>query len=173
MPEMVLLVLEDIQDFMGDGGPVLWIILGVTLLMLTLLVNRLFFLLFQLPKRARAIRDQWAARAERHSWHALQIRRALLADLQVSLTFDMPVLRGLVAICPMLGLIGTVFGMMQVFDAMAITGTGNAKALATGISHATLPTMAGMVVAITGLYFVSMLESRIRNEVRRLKDSLV
>ena len=59
----------------------------------------------------------------------------------------------LVALCPLLGLLGTVTGMIEVFDVMAIAGSGNARAMAAGVSKATIPTMAGMVAAISGLYF--------------------
>ena len=56
----------------------------------------------------------------------------------------------LVALCPMLGLLGTVTGMIEVFDVMA-AGGGNTRGMAAGVSKATLPTMAGMVAAPLGL----------------------
>ncbi len=54
----------------------------------------------------------------------------------------------LVAICPMLGLLGTVTGMISVFDVMATQGSSQPRLMASGISLATLPTMAGMVAAL-------------------------
>jgi len=61
-------------------------------------------------------------------------------------------IKSLVAVCPLLGLLGTVTGMIEVFDVMAVMGTGSARAMASGISKATIPTMAGMVGALTGVF---------------------
>jgi biopolymer transport protein ExbB len=78
----------------------------------------------------------------------------------------------LVALAPFLGLLGTVTGMIEVFDVMAITGSGNARAMAAGISKATLPTMAGMVVALSGLFFTANLERKASGSVAQLEDNL-
>jgi biopolymer transport protein ExbB len=78
----------------------------------------------------------------------------------------------LVALCPLLGLLGTVTGMISVFDVMAMTGTGNARLMASGISMATIPTMAGMVAALSGLYFGSYFENKSRNLFNALSDEL-
>ena len=59
----------------------------------------------------------------------------------------------------MLGLLGTVTGMIEVFDVMAISGSGNARGMAGGVSQATLPTMAGMVAALSGMIFSIQLGS--------------
>ncbi|MDO9142255.1 MAG: MotA/TolQ/ExbB proton channel family protein, partial [Methylobacter sp.] len=52
------------------------------------------------------------------------------------------------------------------------TGTSNAKAMASGVSQATIPTMAGMVIAIGGLYFSKRIEQRVSDETHRLTDLL-
>jgi len=62
--------------------------------------------------------------------------------------------------------------MVEVFDVMAVTGSGNARAMAAGISKATLPTMAGMVVALSGLFFTSGLERKAVRSVENLADQL-
>jgi biopolymer transport protein ExbB len=65
-----------------------------------------------------------------------------------------------------------VTGMISVFDVMAMTGTGNARLMASGISMATIPTMAGMVAALSGLYFGSYFENKSRNLFNALSDEL-
>ena len=72
----------------------------------------------------------------------------------------------------MFGLLGTVTGMVQVFDVVARQGTGDAQAMAAGVSKATIPTMAGMVVALSGLYFGNRLQQMVRQRTRQLADSL-
>jgi biopolymer transport protein ExbB len=77
-----------------------------------------------------------------------------------------------VALCPLLGLLGTVTGMIEVFDVMAVAGSGNARAMASGVSKATLPTMAGMVAAISGLLLSVQIERYARDEGQRVADAL-
>lgn len=57
------------------------------------------------------------------------------------------------AITPLLGLLGTVIGMIKVFAAIQLEGTGNAAVLAGGISEALITTAAGLSVAIPSLFF--------------------
>ena len=63
----------------------------------------------------------------------------------------------LVALFPMLGLLGTVTGMISVFDVMAAQGNSEPRLMAAGISMATIPTMAGMVAALVGMFVYSRL----------------
>jgi biopolymer transport protein ExbB len=56
------------------------------------------------------------------------------------------------AIAPLLGLLGTVIGMIKVFSAIQLAGIGNAPALAGGISEALITTAAGLSVAIPALF---------------------
>jgi len=63
----------------------------------------------------------------------------------------------LAAIAPLLGLLGTVSGMITTFDVFAVYGTGNARALAGGISEALITTETGLIIAVPGLFFVSFL----------------
>lgn len=69
----------------------------------------------------------------------------------------------LAAIAPLLGLLGTVTGMMDTFDVLAVFGTGNAKAMANGISEALITTQTGLLIAIPGLYMKGFLDRRSRN----------
>src|SRR5690606_32541983 len=56
-------------------------------------------------------------------------------------------------IAPLLGLLGTVIGMIQVFNAIMIQGTGDTEVLAGGISVALVTTAAGLIVAIPAMIF--------------------
>ncbi len=67
-----------------------------------------------------------------------------------------------------MGLLGTVTGMIEVFDVMAIQGTSNVKAMANGVSMATIPTMAGMVIALSGILFEKRLEVSIKYQTEKL-----
>ena len=90
----------------------------------------------------------------------------------MSANSGVPVVQTLVALCPLLGLMGTVTGMITVFDVMALSGSGNARSMAAGVSKATIPTMAGMVGALSGVFLVTLLTRRVEREVENLEDAL-
>jgi protein TonB len=66
-------------------------------------------------------------------------------------------IRTLARLCPLFGLLGTVSGMIVIFDVMAATGSSSPKAMAAGVALATLPTMAGMVGALSGVFPAAIL----------------
>jgi biopolymer transport protein ExbB len=82
-------------------------------------------------------------------------------------------IKTLVALCPLLGLVGTVTGMIEVFDVMALSGTGNARSMAAGVSRATIPTMAGMVGALSGVFAAALLSRAANRAVKNLDDKFV
>ena len=66
-------------------------------------------------------------------------------------------------ITPLLGLLGTVLGMIRTFEVISIFGTGNARAMAGGISVALITTQTGLMVSIPGLYMSGFLTKRANN----------
>ena len=163
---------QQIQAFLERGGPVLVWILWVIFAIWVLVIERVIYLRVGHKHMADEVRASWEARAERSSWHAHQIRQAMLAEARMNLERWMGVIKTLVGLCPLLGLLGSVTGMIQVFDVMAVAGTGNARAMAAGVSQATVPTMAGMVAALSGVWFATHLEVTAANETERLEDLL-
>jgi biopolymer transport protein ExbB len=162
-----------VRDFVELGGDVLLVIAAVTLAMWTLILERFWYFRFEAPREAQRVLDGWRERDDRDSWLAQQTRRMLLSEMRLNLDRSLPTIKTLVALCPMLGLLGTVTGMIEVFDVMAIAGTGNVRGMAGGVSKATLPTMAGMVAALSGLVFSVQLERFANDEGERLADRLV
>ena len=113
----------------------------------------------------------WESRVERRSWSAHQIRDGLISEAAERITGSLPLIQTCVALCPLLGLLGTVTGMISVFDAMATTG-GNARSMAAGVSMATVPTMSGMIAAISGVLGSTLLKRKIDFEVELFEDHL-
>ncbi len=74
----------------------------------------------------------------------------------------------LAGVAPLLGLLGTVIGMITTFDVISEFGTGNSKAMANGISQALITTQTGLVVAVPGLFVGNILKRR----AGRLKENI-
>lgn len=160
------------QEFFESGGSVLVTIFFVTLLMWTLILERYFYLRTVHRRAVRQTIEVWRRRADKTSWYAHQVRRALVSQVALDLERSIPFIGTLVALCPLLGLLGTVTGMIEVFDVMAVAGSGNPRAMASGVSRATIPTMAGMMAAISGFIFSVQLERRSKSEAERVADKL-
>ena len=145
---------ESVQDFIHTGGNVLYLVALVLFIMWVLMLERYWFLKAEFPKIKREIIAKWDARQDTTSWYAHKIRDAWISEASDKIEQRMLLIKTLVALCPLVGLLGTVTGMIAVFDIMATQGTGNPRTMATGISMATIPTMAGLVSAISGVFSV-------------------
>ncbi|WPL17111.1 biopolymer transport protein ExbB [Thiorhodovibrio winogradskyi] len=170
--QLQLLGLGDLHGFLELGGPVLVLVLGAGLLLWFLVFEHLLYLAFGQKHGLRQIERQWRARVEHHSWHARRVRQGLISALRQHAWRHFHLIKTLIALAPLLGLLGTVTGMLEVFDVLALTGAANPRALAAGISRATIPTMAGMVMALSGLYAAALLESWIKRRLRRIDNQL-
>ena len=164
--------IEAIRDFMALGGPVLKAIAVTIFMMWVLIVERLLFFRSSMREMSREIHDKWESRSERRSWHAHQIRELMISRFSLSVNRGISMIQTFVALCPLLGLLGTVTGMIAVFQVLAVSGSGNVRAMAAGVSQATVPTMAGMVGALSGVLLVTLLTRRATREVEFLEDSL-
>ena len=69
----------------------------------------------------------------------------------------------LAAVAPLLGLLGTVTGMVDTFRVIGVAGTGNPQALASGIEEALITTQTGLLIAIPGLLVGQTLRKQIKN----------
>ena len=161
-------ILSSVSDLLNSGGDVLWLILFVSVCLWSLICERLIFLKFVYPELQKKWLEQWLHSDPNNPKVAFYIKRCILSEAKISMEKSIAVIKMLIAICPMLGLLGTVVGMIQVFDVMAVTGNGNARSMAAGISQATISTMAGMVIAISGLYFHKLIEKYIHDKSHQL-----
>ncbi len=161
-----------IRDFLELGGPVLRMIGVVILFMWILILERLIFFRTGLKILTREAFDAWESRGERKSWHAHQIRTAMISKVSEAANSGLPMIQTLVALCPLMGLLGTVTGMIAVFEVMAVSGTGNPRSMASGVSMATIPTMAGMVGALSGVFLVTVLARTAKRRVQFLEDGM-
>ncbi|MDG2250821.1 MAG: MotA/TolQ/ExbB proton channel family protein [Gammaproteobacteria bacterium] len=165
-------ILDAVNTFMQRGGPVLWVIAWLLLIKWSLVFERIWYLNTTHKKNVKNTLADWNARKDTKSWSAHQIRTMMISKISLDVRNTLPIIEVLVTICPLLGLIGTVTGMIEVFFVMAVSGGGDAKSMAGGVSKATIPTMAGMVGAISGIFAFNYLKSKVDRDIELLEDNL-
>lgn len=168
----ILDIIDAISSFMQRGGPVLNVIATLLFLKWSLVFERIWYLNTTHKQNVKNTLAEWSARPETNSWGAHQIREMMISKISLDVRSTLPIIEVLVTICPLLGLIGTVTGMIEVFFVMAVTGGGDAKSMAGGVSKATIPTMAGMVGAISGIFAYNYLKGQVERDLELLKDHL-
>ena len=172
MFEFIAIGYEAIRDFMELGGWVLNLIAVLLIVMWFMILERIFYLRGPHRDEVRAAYDAWEARPERRSWAAHRIREQLISSVSIKLQGTIPLIQACVALCPLFGLLGTVTGMIDVFQVMAINGNSNTRGMAGGVSKATVPTMAGMVAALSGLFLSFWLQRQYERERELLSEKL-
>ena len=164
--------LEQILVFMESGGYALWGIFSLSLALWSLIIERYAYLHLIYPSVVKQMVESLQARADMSSWFAQKIRVSMVSEIGLRLSRSLSLIKALVTVCPLLGLLGTVTGMIHVFDVLALQGSSNARAMAAGVSMATTPTMAAMVVALSGLFFSSRLQQRVVVEQQKIANML-
>ncbi|MGB2220105.1 MAG: MotA/TolQ/ExbB proton channel family protein [Henriciella sp.] len=167
-----MLGLEDLQEFLSRGGPVLLAIMATTFLMWSLILERLFYFRLAHQTYAKRALAQWQARSDHRSTFAHWIKDKIVSEVRQKAQANVGFTKALVALAPLLGLLGTVTGMVTVFDYMAITDGADAKAMSRGVSQATIPTMAGMVASISGILFTSGMDQKVERLIQKLNDEM-
>lgn len=165
---MIELYLDDLLGFFEKGGFVLYVVFGIAFFLWTFLVERYIYINFTFRKEKRNLLADIKDINPNNKFKD-EIRKYLLANSSVKLSSGLEIIKTLIIVCPLVGLLGTVTGMIEVFDVMAITGTSNVKSMANGVSMATIPTMAGMVVALSGILVEKRLEHTIKYKKQKLE----
>lgn len=162
----------DLQAFLDRGGPILLVIMFTTFVMWALILERFFY--FRLAHKAVADEaiSEWQSRSDRKSTYAHWIKDRIVSEVRQAAEMNVTMTKALVALAPLLGLMGTVTGMIEVFEIMAITDGADAKAMSAGVSRATIPTMAGMVASLSGILFTSGMDRRASRAVQEVEDRL-
>ncbi len=168
----IVKIFNDLSLFLEMGGDVLLVLLLISVLFWTLVVEKFFYHRSVYRMVSKKLRRFWKDKENAEAWENMQLKNAQVSELKLSLHSNLSTMRVLIALFPLLGLLGTITGMISVFDSMSSLGT-NAKAMASGISMATIPTMAGMLLAVLGLFALSRTESIVKKEIRKLKDKIL
>ena len=170
---LFFLIVGDLREFFEAGGPVLWGILLVTMIMWTLIIERFWYFRNLMPALSNKALNQWNDISNKGDWFSMRIRDQIISEVSAETRKFILTIETMMQILPLLGLLGTVFGMIKVFDVMTFFGTGNARLMASGVSQATIPTMAGLVAAISGVYIANLLKRKAEDEINKVADQLI
>jgi biopolymer transport protein ExbB len=118
------------------------------------------------------LKSEWDSLSDHTTWKADAIKEKLISQARTEVNRYLPLINTCVALAPLFGLLGTVTGMIEVFQVMAFTGGGDARSMAGGVSKATLPTMAGMTTALSGVFATIYLNSARNREENLIKDTI-
>jgi biopolymer transport protein ExbB len=170
--EFALPPLRATRELIGDGGPLVACIFGSGVLLWTLVLERAWFFWRVLPLHVEEAVTRWRGRTDHLSWCARQIRQGMISRINAEMSANLGLMRVLVPLAPLLGLIGTVSGMLEVFDSMALRGSADARTMASGVSQAMICTVTGLAISITGLYPNFYFTARMKRETELLGDHL-
>ena len=97
----------------------------------------------------------------------------MISNVSAKINKNVDLVKVCVMVAPLFGLFGTITGMIEVFYLLAVTGGGDAKAMAGGVSKAIIPPMAGLAVALIGNFASQYIKNRTQKEADLLSDYLV
>jgi len=180
----LLVQAPNLQERVEQGGPVGYIILAVGAVALLLALERLISLTLIKTKVERQLKTE-TARDDNPLGRVIQVKdkypeadvEALELHLTEAILGEVPklgrnltVIKIISVVAPLMGLLGTVTGMINTFQAITLFGTGDPKLMAGGISTALVTTVLGLVVAIPTTLLYAMLNTRSKNIVYILQE---
>ena len=155
---------------MEQGGPVLWYIAILVTFMWALIFERVYYFLFVHDGFATNIKQKYLSMRFKTAWHKNQTKTRFISEGKISINKNIQLIQVCIALCPLFGLMGTVTGMIEVFQVMAFTGGGDARSIACGVSKATLPTMAGMVSSLSGVLAMIWVKNQVESNELLMVD---
>jgi len=150
---------HDILMFFQRGGGVLWAILLTSIIMWFFILDRYRFLLFESEAKRKMMLEHYRNKTWCEDAPIDYLRSRIINRFETLLDRHLKLITVFVDVLPLLGLLGTITGMIKVFDVITVFGVGNARGMAGGISEALITTMAGLVTALSGFYFSANLKA--------------
>ena len=180
----LLVQAPNFKERVDQGGPVGYIILGLGLIGLLIALERLINLILVGAKVKRQLKTATAS-SDNPLGRVMQVKEnnpnldteTLELKLSESILREVPKLSSrltlikiISVVAPLIGLLGTVTGMILTFQAITLFGTGDPKLMAGGISQALVTTVLGLVVAIPMVFIFAYLNGRSRGIVTILQQ---
>ena len=160
------------SDLLLAGGWIVLTILLLTFAMWLLILDRYLYLWRGRSVLVTSAFARWQRLRSQDPKANQRLRLAITRGAHDDMGRWLGTIQVITAILPLLGLLGTVSGMIKTFEVMTVFGTGNVRGMAEGISQALITTMAGLLAALSGMYFANDLKQRIRSRSDHLAEHL-
>tara|TARA_B100000929_G_C15488179_1_gene413521 strand:+ start:1021 stop:1545 length:525 start_codon:yes stop_codon:yes gene_type:complete len=161
-------ITDSLFQFFQRGGDVLYLIFILGFVVAYLMIEKIWYLRFEHSSVINSIVTDWEERKDKISFNSVAIRQMMISDAATKINKNVELMKVCVMVAPLFGLFGTITGMIEVFYLLAVTGGGDAKAMAGGVSKAIIPPMAGLAVALIG----NFAQQYIKNITQRESDML-
>lgn len=179
-------------EIVQQGGPVMWPLLLCSLAVMTVIIERILFWVSMEKKRNRELMDEILTLAESSNWelihqkstgsedHIIQLLvtgivhreydmgRAMEAEADHTvqrMNRYMPVLDTMITVTPLLGIFGTVLGIIGSFKILGASGIADPKLVTSGIAQALITTATGLGIAIVAVIPYNYFNSRISRAI--------
>jgi len=164
--------MNTIMNYIDQGGVIMYILLALNILGFSVMIYKFFRILFaksKLNKLSNQIANKVASNNRSLS---LQLAKDEISSSMLSLESGLGIVKSIASIAPLLGLLGTVIGVLISFESISKAGMDDPAVFAGGISLALVTTVAGLIVAIPHYigynFLIGMLD---RFEARLIKDT--
>ena len=180
----LLVQAPDTQERVDQGGPVGYVILALGAIGLLIALERFISLFLVSSKVKRQVKTDVASNdnplgrvmlvkdqnknADTETLE-LKLSERILAEVP-KLTNRLTLIKIISVVAPLIGLLGTVTGMINTFQAITLFGTGDPKLMAGGISQALVTTVLGLVVAIPMVFISTLLNTLSRGIITTLQQ---
>ena len=163
---------DTLLDFFEKGGGVVLFIGLLIILMWSFILERFWYFKYIHGDVEKDIQNIWQETPNHKSWSGHQIRTMLISRANVKIKANLEYIRVAIVLAPLLGLLGTILGMIEVFHILAVTGGGDAKAMAGGVARSTIPAMAGLMAAIPASIAARWLDTNVKKKTDLLSERL-
>ena len=163
---------DTLFSFLEKGGGVVLIISFLVVLMWFFIFERIWYFQFINPSVERDTIEEWSYVKILKSWEGHMIRSMLISQASSSINSNIDLIKVCTAVAPLFGLFGTITGMMEVFHILAVTGGGDAKAMAGGVARSTIPAMAGLFASIPALLALRSIDQAAKKNIEILTERL-
>jgi biopolymer transport protein ExbB len=172
------------EEQVHQGGSVGYVILATGVIALLIALERFISLMLMSAKIRRQLKDTTPREDNplgrvmkvkeqypdvAYDTLELKLSEAILREMP-KITRNLTLIKIISVVAPLLGLLGTVTGMINTFQAITLFGTGDPKLMAGGISQALVTTVLGLVVAIPTVFLYTLLNTRSRNLLLILQE---
>ena len=154
------------------AGGVLWLLLLLAVVLWTHIVERYWYFFFVYPKAQEIALRRWKRYEKAELRAARRARAQIVAGVFAETHRSVGFIQSLVTVMILLGLFGSVGGVMKVLDAAALGGSAGQQRIAGGILSAAVPLLAAGALVLVAIFFMRALNDRADRETRLLADRL-